>query len=216
MPGVERLSISAAVEEAGRANALGLGGVLLFGMGAEAVGASADKRFQCSYRSNKPVEVGKRIDAKGRLKCIGADVKQKAAAIADGGVLLAITGLLEKLSPLLRRADARTPDHRPEDRLPAVVVLEPDHPAKDPAVGAEGEQRGGEHAVEERVGLAVVVFHHHVPRQPPGRLPGAQAEWDCGVGGGHHAIYTECPRGGRPPGRAAAWPGRSGPGPRTT
>jgi porphobilinogen synthase len=32
MPGVERLSISAAVEEAGRAHALGLGGVLLFGI----------------------------------------------------------------------------------------------------------------------------------------------------------------------------------------
>ncbi|HEV2062268.1 MAG TPA: porphobilinogen synthase, partial [Solirubrobacteraceae bacterium] len=32
MPGVDRLSISAAVEEAGRAHALGLGGVLLFGI----------------------------------------------------------------------------------------------------------------------------------------------------------------------------------------
>ena len=35
MPGVERLSISAAVEEAGRAHALGLGGILLFGIPAD-------------------------------------------------------------------------------------------------------------------------------------------------------------------------------------
>jgi porphobilinogen synthase len=35
MPGVDRLGISAAVEEAGRAHALGLGGVLLFGLPAD-------------------------------------------------------------------------------------------------------------------------------------------------------------------------------------
>ncbi len=35
MPGVDRLSISAAVEEAGRAHALGLGGVILFGIPAD-------------------------------------------------------------------------------------------------------------------------------------------------------------------------------------
>ncbi len=35
MPGVDRLGISAAVEEAGRAHALGLGGVILFGIPAD-------------------------------------------------------------------------------------------------------------------------------------------------------------------------------------
>src|SRR5688572_7540358 len=78
MPGISvRSGIGLVTAVAG----LALCGLLLFGMGAEPVGASADKRFQCSYRSNKPVEVGKRIDAKGRLKCIGADVQRQVLRV---------------------------------------------------------------------------------------------------------------------------------------
>ena len=74
MPGISlRSGIGLVTAVAG----LVLCGLGLLGSGADAIGASADKRFQCSYRSNKPVEVGKRIDAKGRLKCIGADVQRQ-------------------------------------------------------------------------------------------------------------------------------------------
>ena len=52
-------------------------GVLLSGIGADSVGAETGKRIQCSYRSTKPTEVGKRIDAKGRLRCIGASVRRQ-------------------------------------------------------------------------------------------------------------------------------------------
>ncbi len=50
MPGVDRLGISAAVDEAGRAQELGLGGVLLFGIPAHkdeegsGAGSSAERR----------------------------------------------------------------------------------------------------------------------------------------------------------------------------
>ena len=57
--------------------ALMLGGLLLSGLGTDVVGASADKRVQCSYRTTKPAEAVKRIEAKGRLKCIGAGVKRQ-------------------------------------------------------------------------------------------------------------------------------------------
>ena len=56
-------------------------GVLILGPSASTVASTADKRIQCSYRSVKPVEVGKRIDAKGRLKCTGGGVKRQVLRV---------------------------------------------------------------------------------------------------------------------------------------
>ena len=55
--------------------------VLLAGFGANTAGASAEKSIQCSYRSVKPTETGKRLDAKGRLKCTGGGIQRQVLRV---------------------------------------------------------------------------------------------------------------------------------------
>ena len=66
MPGISALS---RVGLATLLAALLLCGLLLAGLGAD--GASAGP-LQCSFRSVKPTETGKRLDAKGRMRCTGS------------------------------------------------------------------------------------------------------------------------------------------------
>ncbi len=51
------------------------------------------------------------------------------------------------------------------------MILEGDHPAKDPTVGSEREQSAREHLVEEIVRFGVIVSEHDLPRDRPESLP---------------------------------------------
>ena len=78
MPGI---SVRTRVGVATGLAALVLCAVLVAGFGASSAGATAEKGFQCSYRSVRPAEEGNRLDAKGRLKCTGSSVQRQVLKV---------------------------------------------------------------------------------------------------------------------------------------